>query len=308
MMNQLIYDNNGKLRSGYRAVGFIALFTVISAMLAAIYMSSLAAFGAAPAPNSKLNFIMNSLIGLIPALAAGWICLRAFERMPFSELGASFSDVWLRNFLLGLGLGAATLVTAVLVAMIGGGLSFEYSGFDVSDIVTSLGTSFAIFALAAAFEEALFRGYLLQTFARAGLAWPAIIVTALLFGLAHMGNPNANAFAAVNTVIAGIWFGVAYLKTRDLWFVWGLHLVWNWMQGAVFGIEVSGLTNIVTAPLLREIDNGPHWLTGQDYGIEAGIACTIALLLSIAVIQMWKKNEEKKLTTENTESTENNKQ
>jgi len=60
--------------------------------------------------------------------------------------------------------------------------------------------------------------------------------------------------------------------------------MWNWTQGAVFGIEVSGLTAIVHAPLLKESDNGPAWLTGENYGIEASIACTIALVVSIIVI------------------------
>ena len=56
--------------------------------------------------------------------------------------------------------------------------------------------------------------------------------------------------------------------------------MWNWVQGSVFGVEVSGMSEIVKAPLMNEIDSGPHWLTGQDYGIEGGIACTIALIVS----------------------------
>jgi hypothetical protein len=140
--------------------------------------------------------------------------------------------------------------------------------------------SLLIFGAAAAFEEALFRGYILQTFARSGLAWFAILLTSAFFGAVHLNNPNADYLAAANTTLAGVWFGVAYLKTRDLWFVWGLHLFWNWMQGSVFGIEVSGLTEIVQSSLLKEMDHGPAWLTGENYGIEASVACTIALIVS----------------------------
>ena len=110
------------------------------------------------------------------------------------------------------------------------------------------------------------------------------MLTSLPFGIIHFANPNAGKISTVNTILAGVWFGVAYLKTRDLWFVWGMHLVWNWMQGSVFGIEVSGLTEITTAPLLKEIDKGPTWLTGESYGIEGGIACTIAIVASTAII------------------------
>jgi hypothetical protein len=61
--------------------------------------------------------------------------------------------------------------------------------------------------------------------------------------------------------------------------------MWNWTLGAVYGIEVSGLTELVKAPLLREIDMGPAWLTGGAYGLEGGIVATIALLIS--TIGIW---------------------
>ena len=56
------------------------------------------------------------------------------------------------------------------------------------------------------------------------------------------------------------------------------------MQGAFFGIEVSGLTNLVSAPLLKEIDGGPVWLTGETYGVEGGIVTTIAITVSTLAI------------------------
>ena len=125
---------------------------------------------------------------------------------------------------------------------------------------------------------------MLQTFSRAGLAWLAILLTSVFFAVVHSWNPNAGVIPILNTALAGVWFGSAYLKTRDLWLAFGIHLMWNWMQGAFFGIEVSGLTDITTAPLFKEIDHGPVWLTGENYGIEGGIATTIALIISTAAI------------------------
>ena len=58
----------------------------------------------------------------------------------------------------------------------------------------------------------------------------------------------------------------------------------NWVQGSVFGIEVSGLKDIISAPLMREIDKGPAWLTGGEYGIEGGLACTAGLVVSTIAI------------------------
>jgi membrane protease YdiL (CAAX protease family) len=150
-----------------------------------------------------------------------------------------------------------------------------------------------IFAIGALSEETLFRGYLLQTFTRAKLIPVGIGLTSLLFAFAHNNNPGNNPLSWLNTLLAGVWFAAAYLKTRDLWFPLGIHLMWNWLQGPVFGINVSGIAEFSPDPILRATDAGPAWLTGGSYGIEGGVACTIALLISIAALQFgWKFNAE----------------
>ena len=130
----------------------------------------------------------------------------------------------------------------------------------------------------------LFRGYILQTFIRSDLALFGVLLTSTLFATVHNANPSATTLSWINTFIAGIWFAVAYLKTRDLWLPTGLHLAWNWTQGSIFGVEVSGLKEIVKAPLMRESDAGPAWLTGGDYGIEGGVVTTVALVVSTVAI------------------------
>ena len=126
----------------------------------------------------------------------------------------------------------------------------------------------------------------MQTFVRSDLTAFGVLLTAFLFASFHVGNRGADILSWINTFLAGIWFAVAYLKSRDLWLPVGMHLMWNWMQGAFFGIEVSGLTDITSAPLLKEIDRGPAWLTGENYGIEAGVSCTAALVISTLLIYL----------------------
>jgi hypothetical protein len=120
--------------------------------------------------------------------------------------------------------------TAALVAFGGGGLRFALSEFDVSAIIRSLALSAGVFLIAGAFEEALFRGYVFQTFTRAGLGWFALVITSCFFGVVHLMNPNAGTISTINTMLAGLWLGVVYLKTRDLWFPLGVHMAWNWMK------------------------------------------------------------------------------
>lgn len=298
----ILFDSTGRVRSGWRAAVFLFVFALISIGFNVVGQIAVTAVNVDAHSRTMLYLIVGSGLSLIPAILIGWLCGKVFENLPFRAIGAAFTNGWFKHLVLGGLIGSVTLSFAALIAFAFGGLRFSYDEIaGTNAIITSLGLSFVVFAVAAAFEEALFRGYLLQTFSRSGLAWLAILLTSVFFGAVHHGNPNAGFISTLNTILAGIWFSVAYLKTRDLWFVWGMHLMWNWMQGSFFGIEVSGLTDITTAPLFREIDTGPIWLTGQTYGIEGGIVCTIALIVSTAVIYFLPlakpDNEMKKLTT-----------
>ena len=284
--NDILYNQFGRVRSGWRFALFLLSFIFFGTLLGGAVVAISAAAGIEFAPGTLRYILINSSISLFLALALGWLWGKSLEDLPFRALGAYFTKNWFKDLIWGLIFGTLSVSLAIGIAVAFGGLSFELNrNFGTAAILLTLAVSMAVFAVAAAFEEAFFRGYILQTFARAQLAWLAIILTSVFFAMAHYYNPNATAFSIVNTALAGVWLGVAYLKTRNLWFAFGVHLMWNWMQGAFFGVEVSGLQRLITAPFLREIDTGPIWLTGENYGIEGGIACTIALLVS--TIAIW---------------------
>jgi membrane protease YdiL (CAAX protease family) len=281
----ILFGEDGKLRSGWRFAIFVFGFLFLYLGVAAAIFTAIFALGGPTDQGNAVFLTINGLVSLTIALVVGWLCGKYLEGLPFEALGSSLKNRWLVNLLIGLVGGAATFAIGAGVGIVFGGLSFSFNAdAPATSILSTLLISFLVFAAAAAFEEALFRGYILQTFVRSGLAWPAILITSLAFGAVHLGNPNANWISSLNTALAGIWFGVAYLKTRDLWFPTGLHLAWNWTQGSIFGVEVSGLTDIVEQPVLRETDLGPRWLTGGDYGIEGGIATAVALAVSMIVI------------------------
>ncbi len=284
-MRTLFFNEHGRIRSGWRAGVFLFAFFALSVIFLVVEEMAVSVLPIDGSTAKMLFFAINSSGLLILGLGLGGAAGKVFERLPYRLLGAAFTKGWLKHLFLGIIIGAATLGFAVLITFIFGGEKFELNRSDGSKAVaTSLGISFVVFALGAAWEEAFFRGYILQTFTRSGLTWLAIALTSSFFGIVHLANPNSTAISTINTILAGLLFSFAYLKTRDLWLVWGLHLMWNWMQGSFFGIEVSGLTDITTNPLLREIDTGPTWLTGTTYGIEGGLACTIAIAISIGIV------------------------
>ena len=145
--------------------------------------------------------------------------------------------------------------------------------------------TFIFFSLAAAFEELMFRGYAFQTILRDAIP-PAIpiLVLSIFFGAMHWGNPDSTIFSTVNTILAGIWLSVAYLKTRSLWFATALHVGWNWTMGMIFGLPVSGM-KLPHYPILISTSEAPKWLTGEGYGSEGGAAATLILLA--ATILIW---------------------
>ncbi len=281
----IFFNEFGRIKSGVRFMIFLLSFFITTAVLLSMATAVVVALPIGFTTNSLGSYILQFSVSFAVAMFFGWLYGKVFEDLPFRALGFWFTQNWFKDLCLGSLIGAFSIVLAAFIAIALGGLKFKYNdSVGSTAMLLTLGSSLVIFTLGAAFEEVFFRGYLLQTLCRSKLAWVAIALTSQFFTMAHLGNANSNIVSTINTALAGIWLGAAYLKTRNLWFPFGIHLMWNWFQGAVFGIEVSGITQFTTAPILHEIDSGPAWLTGESYGIEGGIACTIALIVSMALI------------------------
>lgn len=286
-LNQIFINSAGRLRSGWRVVIFVGVFVLFLMVL-----TTLARVGFAVSVRAGINFgpflqdLVFRLIMLLSALAAGFICNYGLERLPWRALGLSLHPGWLRDLLVGSAIGIASLALAAAFATACGGLTFTISGSaTLVKVGTTLILSALLFIIAALAEEALFRGYPLQTLTRARLVWLAIFLTSVPFALVHLNNPNVvSGFTFINTALAGVWMAVAYLRTRSLWFPLGVHWAWNWALGSLFGLPVSGITNLAPYPLLHGIDLGPAWLTGGTYGIEGGLAGTVTLIVSTVFI------------------------
>lgn len=284
-MNKLFLNESGRLRVGWRAIFFLVVFLFVSGIpiFAALELIKLFPFG--QSPGGYLPLLIPFTFSTVAAVLLGWLFGKKLEGVPFGALGCSFRRGWLRNLAFGCVIGAVAFCSAVIIAVMSGGMSLAVNRTSAtSAIVINLVTTLVIFAAGAASEETLFRGYLLQTFTRDKAVVIGVAFTSLLFSFAHNNNPAANWMSSLNTLLAGIWFAAAYLKTRDLWFPFGVHLAWNWLQGPVFGINVSGIAEFSPDPVLRATDIGPAWLTGGSYGIEGGLACTIAIMISTGLI------------------------
>ena len=301
----LFLNDAGRLRSGWRLGIFVLVLVALAFSLGKLVQVAYA-IALLVNPGATMRAYVGDLVFrillLVSAVLAGWICNHWLEGLPWRALGLSFHANWFRDLCIGSLIGIGSLAFATVIAVAAGGLRFTVSGKEMYlSILRTLISTALLFIVAALAEESLFRGYPLQTLIRAGLVWLALLLTSVPFGIVHLRNPSATVFSTINTALAGVWFGIAYLKTRSLWLPLGVHWAWNWTQGSIFGLKVSGLT-LSNHPVLQALDKGPAWLTGGSYGIEGGLACTMALLVSTLFI--WRTGlvsatpEMKKLTSE----------
>ena len=132
-------------------------------------------------------------------------------------------------------------------------------------------------------EEILLRGLFFRLIEEWLGSWAALALSAALFGALHLGNPNATLLAGVAIALeAGIMLAAIFMVTRRLWAAIGVHAAWNFTQGGIFGIAISGGD---TPGLLVPRITGSDLLTGGAFGAEASIpAMVIATAFGIAVV------------------------
>jgi hypothetical protein len=108
-----------------------------------------------------------------------------------------------------------------------------------------------------------------------------VVISSSIFGLLHLGNPNATWVSAAGIFFAGLFLAYGYLTTKQLWLSIGLHIGWNFFEGVVFGFPVSGLD---IYHLLRITVNGPELWTGGPFGPEAGLVVLPGLVLGAVLV------------------------
>ena len=136
-------------------------------------------------------------------------------------------------------------------------------------------------------EEILCRGYLMVSMQRGCPLWVAVLTNSLLFTVLHLGNPGITPLALLNLALFGIFASLYTLRRGSLWGIGAIHTIWNFAQGNIFGISVSGLSgspSIMTATTAE----GGSLVHGGAFGMEGGLGVTAVLLIGCAVLLLIK--------------------
>lgn len=259
----------GRLRLVWRLLFFLAVTAVVTVTAVLALPATLPGQGAA--------LLVGSLVG-------GWLTL-AVDGEPPGALGFHLRRRALGETAGGLVLGTVVGSVAVVGMALAGGVRWSVSGGSIGEYLVAGGSALAYFALPAAGEEALFRGYPLQALAESMGGGPALVLTSVLFGAVHLQNPGADWIGAVNVTAAGLFLGGLLLRSGSLWVASGAHLGWNWAHGFVADLPVSGL-DLVDAPGLVARSVGPDWLSGGVFGPEGSVVTT-GVALGAAAWVWW---------------------
>ena len=176
-----------------------------------------------------------------------------------------------RGLLLGAGL---VFLTFVVLAALG---VYQFSGVNALSLMLLL--PLAELVLVGMAEEMMFRGILFGVTARALGSKAAIVISSLVFALAHLPNAGFSLLAIIAIAAYGVLQAALYMQTRRLWVCIGTHVGWNYCVSQVFSSTVSG--HAATDGLLRGELVGNAMLTGGAFGVEASLV-TVLLIGAVA--------------------------
>lgn len=238
--------------------------------------------------SSTISKDLKDLItGIIVAIftITSYTCLfRFYEKRKITEFSKAGI---LRNLILGVILGSILQSLTVLVIYLKGGYLI-ISINPIQFLIPPLTMAFT----SAIFEETLTRGIVFRITEKKLGSYFALIISAILFGAAHLANPSSSLTTAISVAIeAGLLLGSAYIYSRNLWFPIAIHFAWNFTQSAIFGANVSGYT--ISKTLITSKIQGAGWFTGGNFGpegsIQATIFCCVAAIILLALSHKEKK-------------------
>ena len=204
---------------------------------------------------------VGALVLAAVVLGAYSIYVRVIEKRVVSELSGQSAA---SELCLGLALGALLFsVTIGILAALG---VYRVTGFNGWQSTLAF---LAACILAGVLEEVLIRGILFRILEQWLGSWIALAISAVIFGGLHLFNRGATPLdAAAISIEAGVLLAAAYMLTRRLWLCIGTHIAWNFTQGGIFSVAVSGGQS---KGLLQSRMVGPDWLTGGAFGAEASV-------------------------------------
>ena len=147
-------------------------------------------------------------------------------------------------------------------------------------------------------EEVMMRGYMLPRIsARFGV--PAgVFLSSVLFSLLHFANTGFTFLAFMNLLLIAAFFALLSLMTQEIYTVCAAHTAWNFAQGNILGMSVSGGVGSVSILNTQYGASSINLWTGGAFGPEGGLSVTVISVLSIFILCLyWKFAKNRKISS-----------
>ncbi len=238
-------------------------------------------------PDSLFCLSLFATVGIIITVL---IYCAKFEKRKLSTLGFIRKNIF-SEYGKGLLIGFIMFALVLLLNIITGSVKNIPSGFTVSKLPFLL-IILAGFLIQGASEEILCRGYFCVSVACRSSIITSIAVSSIAFGALHLANPGVTIFAVINISLFGIFMAVYMLKRGSLWGVCAIHSIWNFTQGNIFGMSVSGNTKSSSLLTFNNIDGKEIW-NGGSFGPEGGLCVTFVLAAALLILIFGCKSKER---------------
>ncbi|KPK92986.1 hypothetical protein AMJ80_06180 [bacterium SM23_31] len=219
-------------------------------------------------PEGDIIRIVRWLLVTLVLLATYHYLFRYYEKRDITELSRTGL---LRESLVGL-LTGAFCISLVIVMLYVLGYYEVLSSKNASALLLLL----VYFTTLSVFEELIFRGIIYRITEKSLGTNLALIISALLFGLAHLPNEHANAISVISAASGGILAGLLFSMTKRLWLPISFHAGWNWAQMSL-GVPVSGIEELPR--FLQGRLEGPELITGGAFGPENSVITVVLVLI-----------------------------
>lgn len=228
--------------------------------------------------NNSDYFLLFNLFLTIFVAILGYLFARKYQKRNKESLGLVNNY---KNYLKGIASGILMILSVVLLLKISGFAKFTINISQVSWPI------FVIFILGWAIqgfeEELITRSILMNYFAVNNGVMGGIIINSLIFAILHLGNPAFGILPFINIMLIGIIFSLLFYISDDIFLPAAAHSFWNFAQGNIFGIEVSGMDEINNTIFKTKL-MGSDLISGGAFGFEGSISVTLVEIVVIVIL------------------------
>jgi uncharacterized protein len=278
--SSIFLNEHKEWRAGWKFAFFILIIVITT-------FAFTFAFKLLPKTLQQIPFVFMFSLPL-----SSWLAVRFIDRKSLKYIGLltgnGFKSVLSDSFWGIFGGALAMGIIAFLIKLFGGNFEFN-TAINYKEALVF----FLLMIAVGIYEELQIRGYMLRIFSN-GLRfgsmtvqqgfWAAVAFTSVVFGLLHLGNPNADLVSTLNISIAGLLLVWPIAVTGRMYGAFALHFSWNWFQGGVFGFPVSGQA-VSHSFFIYTMPENADIFSGGSFGPEAGIVGIIGMI--IASLPFW---------------------